>query len=173
MPIKNFIDGEVQYLVQYEPFKLATTQVEPTSVSDMVSIDVQPSETPTTINYSIGAENNYIFIVNLKNITNNAILDVIVTVPPQLFVSDQAITLTSIPNFPPRQVINLTLSPQEQQQVQVKLDKIFLNSQSKYAKLETNLPITVRSRTNSSVITKNINVITLSPVVPPTTVNVN
>jgi len=172
MPIKNFIDGEVPYLVQYEPYAIPSGQLEPTSVTDMVSLDIQPVELPTVINYSIGAKNNYTFILNIKNITNNATLDVIVTLPPQVFTSTQATILPPIPDFPQRQIINLTLTPQQQQQVQVSLNKKFLDTQSNYAKLETTLPVTIRSRTNSSVITKNINVSTLQKTTLPTTVNV-
>lgn len=172
MPIKNFIDGEVQYLVQYEPYGIPTGQVEPTNVAEMVSLDIQSTETPTVINYSIGATSNYTAVINIKNITNNATLDIIVTLPPQVFTSTQAIILPTVANFPQRQVINLTLAPQQQQQVQISLNKNFLDTQSNYAKFETTVPISIRSRTNNSIITKNINVSTLQQTKLPTTINV-
>lgn len=172
MPIKNFMDGEVQYLIQYEPFGLPNTQVEPTSIDQMISIDTRPLETSTVINYSIGAKNTYTFVIKMKNITNNAILDVIVTLPPQIFTSSQAVTLAQLPDAPLRRVINITLNPQQQQEITITLDKNFLNTQVNYSKLETSLPINIRSRANNSVITKNINVTTFQQTVLPTTINV-
>lgn len=171
MPIKTAPNGEISYFIDYEPYTLPDGQEEPREVRDMVSVDVQPSTSPSTINYYIGAENSYTLTVTFKNLTNNTILDVRASVPPYAFTSNEARLLPSTPNLL-RRVIEIVLEPQEVKTINMSLDKNELNASSQARFDNFSIPYTVRNRKNGTIVTKNINVTQLEQITLPETITI-
>jgi hypothetical protein len=166
MPIKNFVSGDISYLVKYEPYELTANVIEPIDISEMVSIDLQPST--TLVEYDIGAEGSYEGEINIKNLTNNAVLNVRILVPLNLFIIDQE-TSTSPQNT--GQIIERSIDPLQQIKIAFKLNKEYLNSGS-VGQFETSMPITIQYNKSTSIITKNINVTSLPTVNLPDKIKV-
>jgi len=163
MAIKNFVTGEVPYLISYQPYQLTAEQSECVLVDDMVSIDLQPNIAPTQIMYYVGAEQNYSTSINVKNITTNATLSVSMRFFEKLFI----VTPTYLPN-----VMKFELEPQESQIITIELNKNSLDTFSEYEKFDIKLPLTIKNISNGTVVTKSTTVSLLEPTTLPSQVTV-
>ena len=146
MTIKNFTSGNIPFLVNYTSYKLPTGQVECNYVDDMVSVDIVPNQTPVELQYYVGAESTYQFSIKIKNLTANGTLQISMPFSDTIFM---------VNNSSKKNSIKFTLSPQEIKEINIQLNKDGLNGSANYDKLQTNLPLTIRSIENGMVIVKN------------------
>lgn len=170
MPIKTSATGDVAYLLSYQPFKLPN-QEELGDINDMISIDVKATENVTLLNYYIGAESTYTFSVELKNITDNCILEVEVNVPTSALTSTEAKTPESNANATEK-IISFVLDPNQTKKISMALDKDILNKQP-LDDIDFNVPITIKNRKNGTIVTKNINATKLESKNLPLTIDIS
>lgn len=91
---------ESPFLLSYVPYQTPTGTVQARGIEDMISYDVVIPQNPVTINYLYGARNPYQVTFRVKNITQNATLNVRLDVDTQTWdvvgLADKNITSNEI-----------------------------------------------------------------------------
>jgi hypothetical protein len=69
-----------QFFVSYTPYQIPANTIPAYTVSDMITYNLEPNDTPVSLEYFVGAESNYVEVFTIRNITTNAALDIEVVI---------------------------------------------------------------------------------------------
>lgn len=141
MAIQSPASNNIPFLINYTPYVAGTNQQICNLIEDMVSVDLQARETPIVINYHVGAMSTLSFSMKVKNLTNNAILEVKIPYDKNFLIIDNP---------------EITLNPAEEKQINISINKNFFDTRaSEIFNFDTNIVITNTS--SKKVIVKNVN----------------
>lgn len=134
----------IPYLIDYTPYidELMVCK----TIDDMVSIDLIQEVPSTQINYNIGSLEDITMTIAIKNITNNANVEAILTVDPNIFLVDTQIVPSK----------NKIIAPEETARFVIQLNKASLDNMK--LTVDSNIELTVNSVLNGRLITKNVSV---------------
>lgn len=137
MKIKNFTNGVIPNLINYQPFQLSENKIICQSVDEM--IEYGELENSYFFEYELGTNTTFNITFFVKNITDNATLKVQPTHDSIVFVETEEITLL----------------PGEQKNVTVNVNSEYLNTTTG---LEENLILTIEitNIANGQLITKTV-----------------
>lgn len=163
MPIKNSTTGQIPYLERYTPYSLSGAGIlEVTNIADMITYDITPNFSPTSIQYKLGSRDLYVRTLNIKNITNNADIETIIQYPRTIFF------LNIDGELPTRNIgTDLTevvkiLKPFENVKIDIILNNSYIDLSLKQNAL-ADIKINFRNLMNNRIITKNSTVETYQP----------
>jgi hypothetical protein len=138
MPLQiNTLSTSTPFLQSYQPYEVPPNTQLAEVVENMISYDVFVNGNPVNLTYLIGAENTYLFSILLKNITTNVILDVEIQQDTPIFVINT------------RNVFSL--APGQIEQIDLELNKEYLNSTTTIFEFLATMNIRVSNRTNGTV----------------------
>jgi uncharacterized protein YlaN (UPF0358 family) len=139
----------IPYLLQTIPPNF--TGVECKSINDMVSVNLQQVAPTSTIPYRIGSSDNIRISLQLKNLTNNAQLEVEVVVDENIFLIDNSLSGSSK---------KILLDPEQTKGILLSLNKERLNSTVNST--TSTVAVKITNITNGTVVTKNTSVSSLT-----------
>lgn len=134
----------IPFLINYEPYTFPQGTVILSNINDMVSID---TNLPETIEYGIGAVENFNYTITITNLTKNATLEVTVEFNKSVLMVGTQETVTPI---------IFTIAPTNQQQLQVYLNKETLDTNTSYIPMQGNISFVVKNLANGTVVFKNV-----------------
>lgn len=134
----------IPYLVNFIPDKVDGVLCQ--SINDMVSINLQQNVPLSTINYNIGSFDDVSIPLSVKNITNNAELEVELVFDGLIFLLNGEETAQTAFKLIPGEIVNVQLS----------LNKSSLDTAS--TKIETSVSVVIRNISNNGIVTKNSSV---------------
>jgi hypothetical protein len=154
MPIKNSTTGNIPYLESYEPFKLTNGLVEASTISEMISYDIKPSDFSTSIEYVLGSQDLYIKALNIKNITTNADVELSIRYFKNLFfVNYGGITQTREFGTELKEIKTI-LSPGTNAKFDIVLNNALIDAGIYRNSVNANLVVVARNLQNGNIITK-------------------
>ena len=171
MPIKSTSTGTIPYLVSTQPYVLPEGSILAENIEDMVSYSILPRSSevstntnrPTNIDYYIGATGSFSNILAVKNMTNNAILEVSMTYNSVFSVSEVGSSTSANP-------LIVTLNAGQTKQFNIKLLTEILDTQVNSVGINADIRMLIKNILNQTVVTKNINTAPLQTVTIPETV---
>jgi hypothetical protein len=128
----------VPFLIDFTPYRFNGDECR--SIDDMVSISIQQTVPVSNITYNIGSTDDINIPLQIKNLTNNADLEVVVVFDKNIFVIDGA-------DSPIR------LKPENVRTLIIRLNKPILNQALE--KLLTTITFEIKNVLNGTVVTKN------------------
>jgi len=152
MPIKT-VDTSGIPLLSFIPFTLPTNTILAENIDEMFSVNLEIPDPPFEIDYLIGDENVYKFNLSVKNLTENAQLNITIEYNPEIFVVDNP---TTILNANQIATFNVTMNSE-------RLDTI-----NNKVTFEEDIKVVVSNVNNNTVVYKQINSTALPPTVLPT-----
>ena len=154
MPLKNFTTGQVPYLENYTPFPEIA---EITTVGDMFTYDLAPNTNPTIIEYVLAADNSYVATFNMRNITTNVDLEVVITYSKDWFILKDipGAVFEDVENNMTR--ITKTLKPAEIISVDVTVNNSILDLAQLDNQL-TSINVAVTNVTNMEIARRNVTI---------------
>jgi len=167
MPIKNYVTENIEYLTAYTPFTIADGLEAVDFIDQMLSVDLQPTVTPVSIDYYIGAATSYSNTVTLKNLTQNATLTGLVTFNQEFFVVHEQDRYIDTVNS-----ISFTLVPEETKQFIIGVKNKSLNNKLLYNSTETKISVTIHNVVTDQLVLKRSNVVLLESKMFPQNITV-
>jgi hypothetical protein len=128
----------VPFLIDFKPYKFNGDECR--SIDDMVSISIQQTVPVSNITYNIGSTDDVNIPLQIKNLTNNADLEVMVMFDKNIFVIDGTDSL-------------IRLKPENVRTLVIRLNKPVLNQALK--QLLTTITFEIKNVLNGTVVTKN------------------
>jgi hypothetical protein len=135
----------VPFLIDFTPYRFNGDECR--SIDDMVSISIQQTVPVSSITYNIGSTDDINVPLQIKNLTNNADLEVMVMFDKNIFVIDGADSV-------------IRLKPETVRTLIIRLNKPVLNQALE--KLLTTITFEIKNVLNGTVVTKNPTVTMLS-----------
>lgn len=132
----------VPYLIDFVPYKFSGEVCQ--SIEDMVSISLVQQVPISTIDYNIGSPDDVNIPISIKNITNNAKLEVTILFYNNIFVADDNKDIKKI---------TAILEPEQIRTVAFVLNKDSLDSA--ISRFETTVVVSVKNITNGGLVTRN------------------
>jgi hypothetical protein len=128
----------IPFLIGFTPYEFNGDECR--SIDDMVSISMQQATPSSTINYKIGSTDNINISLQIKNLTNNADLEIMVAYDRNIFIINDANLI-------------FTLKPGNVRAFVIKLNKPVLNRGLQ--SLLTTVTFEIKNVLNGTVVTKN------------------
>lgn len=149
MPIQPQSNPTIPYLRRFIPYQLSPSIIACDLIEDMVSYSLI-SDQVNTINYYVGSADVENFILDVKNLTEQAVLEIMITFDNNIFLAGiMNNTLTRNP-------VEFSLNAKSQKSVMLNVNKENLNSKSDYERLNSTILLTVQNIPNGRLVTKNI-----------------
>lgn len=140
MATKTTIDGTIPFLKKYTPYTPEPNYISADNLADMVSYNLQKQT--RTIQYAVGAKQDFNFIFTIKNITSNIQLRLTYyAIQPYFFINIGPTQIKPTQN----ELVQLVLAPGKTQNLYVYLDKQLLNSVDSKKILNTNLTFNINN----------------------------
>lgn len=133
----------VPYLIDFKPYVYTGEKCQ--SIDDMISVSLLQRVPISNISYDIGSSDDINLPVAIKNITNNAQLEITVSVDKNIFVIDNQENVESKTVILPAGLIERFVFT---------LNKNSLNQTVRT--FNSNITITVKNITNGGIVTKNV-----------------
>lgn len=134
----------IPFLLNFTPYNL--NGIAASSINDMVSIDTEQLVEQSEILYELGTNKNINLPISIKNLTNNAQLQVTLQF-------DKTVLSASLPDV-------FLLSPEETKTFNIRLNVDGLNNMSRNT--DTEFDIVVENLSTGAVVTKSPNVTSLN-----------
>lgn len=166
MPIKNYVTGNVPYLVEYQPYNVGSKEI-CENIQQMVTFNLRPLTAPTEINYFVGAETSYVTTLIVKNVTENATLDVQVQFDRDVFIINGMDDVSTKKNS-----LAFTLNPENEYRSIIEIKKTDLDGNANYKEFASNIMLFITNRENGSIVVKNSQVGLLAEEYLPTQITV-
>jgi hypothetical protein len=128
----------VPFLIDFTPYRFNGDECR--SIDDMISISIQQTVSVSSITYNIGSTDDINITLQIKNLTNNADLEVVVMFDKNVFVIDGADSM-------------IRLKPENVRTLVIRLNKPALNQTIK--KLLSTITFEIKNVLNGTVVTKN------------------
>ncbi len=138
MQIKNFTNGSIPFLVNYEPFVLEANKQTCQSIDDMIEYD--ENITTQTFDYELGTNETFNFTFPIKNITDNATITIESNYEENVFL----------------QTDEIILAPGEGKNITVTSNSEYLNTITSVENILFILKFTVTNIMNGQLITKTV-----------------
>jgi hypothetical protein len=136
----------VPFLVDFKPYRFNGDECR--SIDDMISISIQQTVPVSSITYNIGSTDDINIPLQIKNLTNNADLEVMVMFDKNIFVIDGADSM-------------IRLKPENVRTLVIRLNKPVLNQALE--KLLTTITFEIKNVLNGTVVTKSP-IVTMLPI---------
>jgi hypothetical protein len=136
----------VPFLVDFKPYRFNGDECR--SIDDMISISIQQTVPISRITYNIGSTDDINIPLQIKNLTNNADLEVMVMFDKNIFVIDGADSM-------------IRLKPENVRTLVIRLNKPVLNQALE--KLLTTITFEIKNVLNGTVVTKSP-IVTMLPI---------
>jgi len=150
MPIQPQSNPTIPYLRRFIPYQLNPSIVACDLIEDMVSYSLVSNQL-NTINYYVGAADVENFMLEVKNLTEETVLEIIITFDSSVFlVGMMNGVLTANP-------VTFSLNAKSQKNIVINVNKENLNSKSDYEIFNSAILLTVQNTPNGQLVTKNIN----------------
>jgi hypothetical protein len=128
----------IPFLVDFKPYIFNGDECR--SIDDMISISIQQTAPVSSITYNIGSTDDINIPLQIKNLTNNADLEVMVMFDKNIFVIDGADSM-------------IRLNPENVRTLIIRLNKPVLNQALE--KLLATITFEIKNVLNGTVVTKN------------------
>lgn len=168
MAIKTAPSTEIPFLQNYQPYSptLGTTFVD--EIKNMVTYNLQPNTTATTIDYSIGTSKSYVNTLTIKNITTNVKINMRVTFNNNIFIVDRANVTTN--NEAP---LSIELQPNQTEQFIIKVKNSMLDQKITYTPQQTQIKVNIESININDVALRDISTSIFTTQVLPVTITLD
>lgn len=154
----NRFTRDTPFFSSFTPITLLNDEQIVTSINDMVSYSIQPSNTTTVINQPYGAGNFYNFILSIKNITKNINLQINLSSKELLF------TTGGFKNF--------VLLPNQLREISIAIDEKKFNSLIAATPIEELVSLEVRNIESNTYAIKNLSAELFTREVLPNEINI-
>jgi hypothetical protein len=161
MPIINSTSTNIPFLNTYVPYQLDSNLTEARSIRDMVSYEFAVPSTPRTINYYSGAETSYEVEMSMKNLTDNAEIEVSIKYNTDIFNITSA-TATTVSINQTISKITKRLRPTEIGTFKILSKNRTLNSLIGKSPIQTELEVSMKNLANGLLVVKQQNISLLS-----------
>jgi hypothetical protein len=128
----------IPFLVDFKPYRFNGDECR--SIDDMISISIQQTAPVSSITYNIGSTDDINIPLQIKNLTNNADLEVMVMFDKNIFVIDGADSM-------------IRLTPENVRTLIIRLNRPVLNQALE--KLLATITFEIKNVLNGTVVTKN------------------
>ena len=128
----------IPFLVDFKPYIFNGDECR--SIDDMISISIQQTAPVSSITYNIGSTDDINIPLQIKNLTNNADLEVMVMFDKNIFVIDGADSM-------------IRLTPENVRTLIIRLNRPVLNQALE--KLLATITFEIKNVLNGTVVTKN------------------
>jgi hypothetical protein len=135
----------IPFLIDFTPYEF--NDIECRSIDDMVSVSLQQTVPVSNITYNIGSTDNIRIPLQIKNITNNANLEIKFTFDKNIFIINGTDS-------------SVILQPDEIREFNIEPNKTQLNESLR--SLLTKITLEIKNILNGTVVTKDISAATLS-----------
>ena len=136
----------VPFLIDFTPYRFNGDECR--SIDDMISISIQQTVSVSSITYNIGSTDDINIPLQIKNLTNNADLEVVVMFDKNVFVIDGADSM-------------IRLKPENVRTLIIRLNRPVLNQSLE--KLLATITFEIKNVLNGTVVTKSP-IVTMLPI---------
>lgn len=112
------------------------------TVAGMISYSLIPHTPATIIDHNVGAENNYVLRLSVKNLTTNANLDILIETVDDYFTVDNS---------------NFTLRPEETRDIVISMNNGYVNRPNIFD-FASSIKLIVSNLSTNTIITRRVDV---------------